>query len=324
MLGATRETGRRVEMPWLERMAIEPLPDDEARALLDAAIAPGVADRLVATAAGNPLALLEIPGLLSAGQLAGREPLEDPLRPGHRTSSARSPPRSRRCRSRRAARCWSRPPPARGGWTRSAAGCAAGLSLGDLEPAEAARIVALAEGELEFRHPLLRSTVYHAASLSERRAAHAALAAAAEGAERAWHLAACAVAPDEAVAAALEQAALDARGRGAHATAVRDLGRAAQLTPEPEPRARRLLAAAGDAVRCGAAERARGLLDEAAALTDDPLLPPTPSACAATSRCAAARPSPRTSGSCARPIACARATRGAPRRCSSRRRSRTW
>ncbi len=41
-----------------------------------------MADRLVATAAGNPLALLEIPGLLSAGQLAGREPLEDPLRPG--------------------------------------------------------------------------------------------------------------------------------------------------------------------------------------------------------------------------------------------------
>ena len=118
----------------------------------------------------------------------------------------------------------------------------------------------------------MRSTVYHAASLSERRSAHAALAAAVEGAERAWHLAACAVAPDEAVAAALEQAALDARGRGAHATAMRDLGRAAQLTPDAEPRARRLLAAAGDAVRCGAPDRALGMLDEAAALTEDPLL----------------------------------------------------
>ena len=89
----------------------------------------------------------------------------------------------------------------------------------------------------------MRATVYHSAPVSERRAAHAALAAAVEGAERAWHLAACAVAPDETVAAALEQAALDARGRGAHATAMRDLGRAAQLTPEPRaarpPAARR-------------------------------------------------------------------------------------
>ncbi|MDA0166748.1 LuxR C-terminal-related transcriptional regulator, partial [Solirubrobacter ginsenosidimutans] len=50
------------------------------------------------------------------------------------------------------------------------------------------------------------------------------------------------------------------------------LGRAAQLTPDAEPRARRLLAAAEDAVRCGEAERARGLLDEAAGLTADPLL----------------------------------------------------
>ena len=144
--------------------------------------------------------------------------------------------------------------------------------LSALEPAEAARIVVLADGELEFRHPLLRSTIYHGASAVERRAAHAALAAATDSAERAWHLAACAVAPDEAVAAALEAAALEARGRGAHATAMRDLSRAAQLTPAVEPRAARLLAAAGDAVRCGEASRATGLLDEAVSLTADPLL----------------------------------------------------
>ena len=45
-------------------------------------MAPAVADRLVETSAGNPLALLEIPRLLSDGQRAGREPLEEPLRPG--------------------------------------------------------------------------------------------------------------------------------------------------------------------------------------------------------------------------------------------------
>src|SRR5918995_4915244 len=35
MIGAAREMGRRVEMPWLDRMAIEPLPDGDARELLD-------------------------------------------------------------------------------------------------------------------------------------------------------------------------------------------------------------------------------------------------------------------------------------------------
>ena len=268
MLGAAREEGRRVDMPWLERMAIAPLPDGDARALLDEAIAPGVADRLVATAAGNPLALLEIPGLLSAGQLAGREPLEDPLRPGTGVERAF------------AAAIEALPEPTRKALIVAAAACTrrldpmmrAGVSLADLEAAEAGRIVTLGEGELEFRHPLMRATVYHAASLSERRAAHAALATAVEGAERAWHLAGCAIAPDESVAAALEQAAFDARGRGAHATAARDLSRAAQLTPDPRARAVRLIEAAGDATRAALGERALGMLDEAVALTDDPQL----------------------------------------------------
>lgn len=268
MIGAIRDDARRLEVPWLERVRIEPLGDEEARALLGEGVAPGVADRLVATAAGNPLALLEIPGLLSAGQLAGREPLEDPLRPGTNVERAF------------AAAVSALPDPTRRALLVAAASSSrrldallrAGLELEDFEPAEAARIVLLADGELEFRHPLLRSTVYHSAGLAERRAAHAALAEATDSAERAWHLAACAVAPDEQVAAALERAALEARSRGAHATAARDLGRAAQLTPEPEPRARRLLAAAEDAIRCGETERATGMLDEASELTSDPLL----------------------------------------------------
>ena len=272
MLGAIRDDAPARDVPWLERLPVAPLDDQDARGLLAGYVAPAVADRLIATAAGNPLALLEIPGLLSAGQLAGREPLEDPLRPGTNVERAFAaavsalPESTRRALLVAAAASTRRVDAIARGLT------AAELSLADLEPAEAARIVALADAELEFRHPLLRSSVYYSASLPERRAAHAALADATDSAERAWHLAACAVAPDENVAAALERAALDARGRGAHATAARDLGRAAQLTPDAEPRARRLLAAAEDAVRCGEAERARGLLDEAAELTSDPLL----------------------------------------------------
>ena len=267
VLVCAREDAR-LDVSWLERLVVAPLADEDARAMLGEAIAPGVADRLVETAAGNPLALLEIPGLLSAAQLAGREPLEDPPRPGTGVERAFSaavealPAETRRALLIAAA-----------AGSRRLDVIGAAVDLRSLEPAEAARIVSLADGELEFRHPLLRSTVYHGASLPERREAHSALASAATvGAARAWHLAACAVAPDEEIAAALEAAALDARSRGAHATAARDLGRAAQLTPDASVRARRQLSAAGDAVRCGEMERAEGLLEDAASLTSDPLV----------------------------------------------------
>lgn len=129
------------------------MADDAARALLDAEIAPGVADRLLDTAAGNPLALLEIPALLSAGQLAGREPLEDPLRPGTGVERAF------------AAAVAALPEPARRALLVAAAAdtrrldaigrglAEAGLSLADLEPAEAARVAALSGGE---RHMIRR------------------------------------------------------------------------------------------------------------------------------------------------------------------------
>ena len=72
--------------PWLERLEIGPLGPEEARALLERAqgtrIALPVAERLVAGTGGNPLALLEVPTLLSDAQLEGREPLASPLRPG--------------------------------------------------------------------------------------------------------------------------------------------------------------------------------------------------------------------------------------------------
>jgi DNA-binding CsgD family transcriptional regulator len=278
MLGALREGTpvARMDAPWLERLAVGPLGDDEAREVLDAGarIAPAVATRLVSTAAGNPLALVELPNLLSDAQLSGREPLEEPLRPGttieraFRQAVEELPSRARRALLIAATAHTPRVE------VIEAAYAGAGLKLRDLRAAEAARMVSVADGELEFRHPLLRSTAYHAASPADRREAHAALAhAAAEGsAERAWHLAAGAVAPDEAIAAALEAAALDARGRGAHATAARDFGRAAQLTPEHEPRARRLLEAATDAIRYGDGDLAQAQLAEAARLTADPLL----------------------------------------------------
>ena len=63
----------------------------------------------MATSAGNPLALLEIPRLLSDGQLAGREPLEEPLRPGTGVERAFRRAVDGARRRPRGARCWSRP-----------------------------------------------------------------------------------------------------------------------------------------------------------------------------------------------------------------------
>jgi hypothetical protein len=269
---ATLRTGHAIPAPWMERVEVGPLADADARALLGGEIAPPVAERLLAGAGGNPLALLEIPGLLTEAQRAGREPLESPLQPGTGIKRAFRrrvdglPEDAHRALLVAAASDSGRLP-------EILAGLAAlGLDEAALEPAETAELLRIAGGRVEFRQPLLRSTAYYAAASSERRAVHRALATGAPGgsAERAWHLAAAAVGPDEEVASALEAAAADARRRGAIGSAARDLARAAQLTPEPEMRARRLLAAAADTALGGEAPQARGYLAEAETLSAEP------------------------------------------------------
>jgi DNA-binding CsgD family transcriptional regulator/tetratricopeptide (TPR) repeat protein len=89
---------------------------------------------------------------------------------------------------------------------------AVALTVDVLVPAISAQLVEIDETQLRFRHPLIRTAIRQRASVSQRQAAHAALARALAGQpERAvWHRAAAIIGPDDAVADELEATALRA------------------------------------------------------------------------------------------------------------------
>jgi DNA-binding CsgD family transcriptional regulator len=141
-----------------------------------------------------------------------------------------------------------------------------GLGLEAAAPAEGAALLELGT-QVRFRHTLLRSVAYRAAPLAARKAAHLALAEATDPRvdpdRHAWHRAKAALGPDEDVASDLEQTAQRAYARGGMAAAAAFLERAAGLTPNPDRRARRALAAAYADQLAGAPAAASRLLDTA-------------------------------------------------------------
>jgi DNA-binding CsgD family transcriptional regulator len=133
-----------------------------------------------------------------------------------------------------------------------------------LVPAVSAQLVEIDETQLRFRHPLIRTGIRQRASVSQRQAAHAALARAlARQPERAvWHRAAAIIGPDEAVAGELEATALRTQRRGASVVAVSALRRAAALGDSGR-RAGRLLRAAELGFELGRPDLVQDLLAEA-------------------------------------------------------------
>ena len=261
--------------PAVELLRVTGLDASGATALFagERAPAPAVVAALVEATGGNPLALLELPPLLSDEQLAGTEPVGDLLPVPEEVSrafldrTAALPEATRRALVVAAAGAGS---PTH---VVVAALAALGLAPDALGPAEAAGLVRLEPAAIEFRHPLLRSAIHAAAPPDERRRAHAALGHALGvdgGDRRAWHLAAAATAPDEAVAAELELAGTNAGRRGGVVAAARAFEEAARLSPERGDRGRRLSAAAAEWLRHGEIRRADDLFGAALALVDSP------------------------------------------------------
>jgi len=267
---ALRGSGEEHALEGLPELVVEGLAADDARLLLDAAI-PGPLDervraRILGESRGNPLALLELPQGMTPAELAG----------GFGLSNVPVASKIERSFLRRL-----KPLPTE---TRQLLLTAAAEPFGDVSllwraaerlgldreaatPAQAAGLIELG-GAVRFRHPLVRSAVYRAASASERQAAHRALAESIDVSvdpdRRAWHRAQAAWGPDEDVAVELVRSAERARARGGIAAAAAFLERAAVLTQDPSRRAQRSLDAAMEKLRAGAFEPAADLLAMAA------------------------------------------------------------
>ncbi|MFJ9456577.1 ATP-binding protein [Kitasatospora sp. NPDC101447] len=152
------------------------------------------------------------------------------------------------------------------------AAVALGVTAEHLTPAEEAGLVTVtADRRIAFRHPLLRSAILQRAPHHQKLTVHRALAdALPDGDRRTWHLALAATAPDTDLADALERAAVRAERRGGHGGAAA-YERAARLTPDRDGATRRLVLAAEAATEEGELARAEALADEAAGRTDSVL-----------------------------------------------------
>lgn len=256
----------------LPELHLSRLGDADARMLLDSVVpAPlddEVRDRIIAEARGNPLALLELPAHTPPARLAGgfQQPdlsdVSSRVQTEYRNRADGLPEESRMLLLIAAADPTGDPALL---WRAAAH---AGIAPDSAAPAESAGLVEI-ESRVRFRHPLARSAVYRAADQTDRRRAHAALAAVTDPATEpdrvAWHAAQASSGVDERVAAELERSATRASARGGYAAAGAFLLRATQLTPNPADRAGRALEAAHAVHEAGASDTALDLLATAEA-----------------------------------------------------------
>ncbi len=262
----------------LPTLPVRPLDAPAAAALLDAratGLAPPVHERILADAAGHPLAIEELPSCWRAVEPPGGEvlhrfaPLSTTLLEAFTHGADRLP--------------------------REAAGVLLAAALADddelavalaaasrlagrpvtvaaLEPAVACGLVSVVDGRVLFAHALTRAGLAARAALTDVAAAHAALAdvLAAQPFRAVWHEAHAVAGPDEDVAARLAGSGEEAERLGQPVEALRRWQRAARLTPDPDRRAGRHLGAATVAFELGRPDVAFALLGTAERVARDP------------------------------------------------------
>ncbi len=239
----------------LPEMRLAPLDEAAASALLSSRtgdLPPDLRGRVLREAAGNPLALIELPKALAGHDDARLAPL----------------PLTARLEEAFAARLSDCPADTR--TLLLIASLDDSGEIGDLlkaaelmltrplgaeafAPATAEGLGGVESGRFRFRHPLMRSAVRQSATPAERRRAHAALAEVlADQPDRSvWHRAAAADRPAETVAADLEEAARRAELRGGTDVAVAALELAASLSDQAQRQGQRLVRAAWLAFELG-------------------------------------------------------------------------
>ena len=251
-----------VSLEAFQVITLDGLNPADARSLLGPGFSPDVVDALVTATGGNPLALLECQRALTAPQRIGAAPLPSAL------------PVPERLRDLYGGVLRDLSP---GAWRAAVLSAASGdqqaapvlaalTSEGwDAETClmECSDVVVAQGGWLTFRHPLVRSATWERATASERRSAHASLAAVVSGrAARAWHGAEATPGQDAGLANELAAVAESDRSRCGFAAASRAAERAARLTPDLSRRGSWLVWATEDAYVAGDIDRARRLADE--------------------------------------------------------------
>jgi DNA-binding CsgD family transcriptional regulator len=227
-----------------------------------------VRERLVAETRGNPLAMLELPRELMLAEQPGLTGVADPpglsdrIEDNFRRRLETLPADTRQLLLVAAAE------PAGEPLLLWRAASRLGIAVDAADAAETAGLLAISD-RVTFRHPLVRSAAYRAASPMARRMVHGALAEVTDpetdADRRAWHRAQATAGADEEVAADLERSAGRAHARGGCAAAAAFLKRSASLTLDPVLRAERSLAAADATYHSGAFDVALGLVAAAEA-----------------------------------------------------------
>jgi DNA-binding CsgD family transcriptional regulator len=261
----------------LPELRLGGLDDEAASELVDVSagdLTPGLRRRVLETAAGNPLALLELPDALRLGdaRIDGFSPglvsLTSRLERAFAQQVSGLPARTRDLLLLAAAdeRASAAELLAAGSLL-----CGAEVPLDVWAPAEGASLVSIAGGSVIFRHPLVRSAIYQSAGAAHRRQVHAALAAVLTGEpdRRLWHVAASTVSPEESVAREVELLSVRLARRGAVGVAVAAARRAAVLSPDSSRRCSRLLRAAELAFEAGDSDLLQRLVGEAEQLNPD-------------------------------------------------------